>query len=573
MGRIEWTRMSGDDIEEMLAVMLLRKYPHGRHVKANPGDGGIDVFVPDRPGSPVGTNYQIKRFAEKIGDSQKDQIRDSLKSLQQTTEAGQFIATHCHVAAPLLPTATDYSWLSKASERFSFTTEWYGLSHIEGLVAQYPDVVDYYLRGRAEYFTGVANNLIALARDAMSIQAAGDTRPITPTEVASHLAKLERLVNEDPFYVYHFRTSPTEPDFTEKYGIVASFAEKFSDELYIAIDMYARFEDAVRIRPCRVKFKAAPANDLEREQFEGLARFGAPAQLTASLELVDFPGGLGGKFPSAMVSLEPVPTGKPAIHKYEILDEDGVVIAECLLETLYASRGLREPNYLHKVTDLQRVFEIEWRFDVTNKTTSMTFTWSTIVGRVAAEVKDSLNFLAHLEDGTSLRISELYIPRKARLLPLTPFSHPTPWKVMNGIVANLVTIQGVADRQVVIPDPSVLDQDTIDDIVLCARLAHGREVRGEWASMDAGLVGPEFDTSLFRKPSSMRASGIKELTIGDDVYILGEAEVIHESAVLELGPEGDDGRRPARFVPGSSNVNVMRMVSQPVLPSNPKHQK
>lgn len=32
--RIEWTRLSGDDIEEMLAIMLLREFRYGRHVKA-----------------------------------------------------------------------------------------------------------------------------------------------------------------------------------------------------------------------------------------------------------------------------------------------------------------------------------------------------------------------------------------------------------------------------------------------------------------------------------------------------------------------------------------------------------
>ncbi|MFD4638416.1 hypothetical protein ACFWN2_13950 [Lentzea sp. NPDC058436] len=568
MSRIEWTRMSGDDIEEMLAVMLLRDYPHGRHVKANPGDGGIDVFVPNQPGGSIGTNYQIKRFAEKISDSQKDQIRGSLTALQQTAAAGQFIATHCYIVVPLLPTGTDYSWLDNYSQKFEFDAEWYSLTHIEGLVSKYPEVVDYYLNDRAEHFTNAANNLIDLVRESLSMGLANESSvDISPADVASHLAKLEKHLNQDPFYEYHFRTSPTEPDFVERDGIVATYSAQFSDRTYIAVDLYARFEDAVHIRPCKVKFRAAPANDAEREQLDAFARFGTPAEVTATSVDVDFPGGLGGKFPSAMISFTPTPVGKPTVFKYEILRADGTVVSENLLETLYASRGAREPNRSLKVTDLNRVFTIEWRFDIANKTTSMNIKWSSIVGRVAAEILSSLHFLAHLEDGISLKISDRYVPLKTSILPFPSFSQPTLWKSAYKVVSDLVAIQGVADRQILVPDPAELDQDTVDEILVCARLARGLEVRGTWTSLEGNPVGPDFDISPFQEPASLRASGIRELTIGSNVYILGEAEVLHESAVLELGPEGNNGLRPARFVPGTSNNFVMRLISRSERPS------
>lgn len=76
--RVEWTRMSGDEVEDVVAIMLLREHRRGTHIRPSQGDGGIDVLIPATAPDEAPTVYQVKKFATNLGSSEKRQIKDSI---------------------------------------------------------------------------------------------------------------------------------------------------------------------------------------------------------------------------------------------------------------------------------------------------------------------------------------------------------------------------------------------------------------------------------------------------------------------------------------------------------------
>ena len=79
MTAIAWTVVDPDTIERMIAVGLCRRYTNARRIKPSQGDGGLDVVVPVPSGSQMHVdNYQVKKFADDLNDSRKQQIKKSL---------------------------------------------------------------------------------------------------------------------------------------------------------------------------------------------------------------------------------------------------------------------------------------------------------------------------------------------------------------------------------------------------------------------------------------------------------------------------------------------------------------
>jgi HJR/Mrr/RecB family endonuclease len=78
---VEWTRLSGDQVEELTAILLCRKYPDALRIRPSSADGGIDLLVPGSEGKSV--IYQVKKFTSNISASQKSQIEESLRRFEE----------------------------------------------------------------------------------------------------------------------------------------------------------------------------------------------------------------------------------------------------------------------------------------------------------------------------------------------------------------------------------------------------------------------------------------------------------------------------------------------------------
>lgn len=99
-----WVTTPPDLIEQIVAVLLSRRHPEALRIRASQGDGGLDVLVPAATPGYV-DNYQVKKFATSLGDSQKQQIRESLKAARDThnDQANPFLIQTWLLTLPMNP--------------------------------------------------------------------------------------------------------------------------------------------------------------------------------------------------------------------------------------------------------------------------------------------------------------------------------------------------------------------------------------------------------------------------------------------------------------------------------------
>jgi hypothetical protein len=96
------------DFHRMLTALIQVQHPTATEVRANPGDWGIDTFV----GSLVHkiNIWQSKYFINGMGDSQKSQIRESVKSAMQSAAREKYIVETWTLCVPRELDAKERRW-------------------------------------------------------------------------------------------------------------------------------------------------------------------------------------------------------------------------------------------------------------------------------------------------------------------------------------------------------------------------------------------------------------------------------------------------------------------------------
>ena len=96
------------DFHRMLTSLIHVQHPTATEVRANPGDWGIDTFV----GSLVDkvNIWQSKYFVDGLGDAQKSQVRDSLKSAMANAERNRYAVESWTLCVPWELTAPERQW-------------------------------------------------------------------------------------------------------------------------------------------------------------------------------------------------------------------------------------------------------------------------------------------------------------------------------------------------------------------------------------------------------------------------------------------------------------------------------
>jgi len=212
MARVEWTRTAPDDVEHVVAVMVLREHPSGQRIRPSQGDGGIDIVVP--ADDPEGVDIcQVKAFSTNLGASQKAQIKVVRPSSQDIHGNGLQIR-NWYLMLPLDSTRENLEWLDELTAGAVFNCEWRGLAFVDGLAAKYPDVIDYYLRDGKERLADAVADLTKLVTLGTAMEA-GDSAEegLKPSDVLPGLAALHGELNRyHPNYRYDFSVDATRPD-------------------------------------------------------------------------------------------------------------------------------------------------------------------------------------------------------------------------------------------------------------------------------------------------------------------------------------------------------------------------
>jgi hypothetical protein len=361
MTAIPWTVVDPDTIERMIAVGLCRRHQHARRIRPSQGDGGLDVLVPAGQSQFHVENYQVKKFADGLNDSRKSQIKKSLKTAIATHQdtTSRYTITRWHLALPMDLTREQETWLANLATEINapFPVDVFGLTQIEDLLLESPNIREYYLGDGMDRVREILNQMSSLTG---LHNLTTDPTKIQPGNASSSLADLHQQINAaDPHFNYDYQATTDLPVIAPRVGLVASVIARTSPEApHVTWHVSTKYDSALEDRPIPGSYTVYPERMTpeQREAWEQWQDYGTPVTLHGDVVdnlTIDLPGGLGGELPAsdnvlrigpAVGEFDDEPTGRSL---WVIEDIEGKHLAERLFSLRRTGRGIAGGEHLH----------------------------------------------------------------------------------------------------------------------------------------------------------------------------------------------------------------------------------
>lgn len=548
--QIVWSDHDGNRIEELLGVMLCRRFPHANRIRPAQGDGGIDVMVPVDDG--LYDIYQVKGFTASLDNSQKQQVKNSLKRIASNPHVR---VRDWHLVAPVNPTpAQMFDWFQPATKNYNFDCYWFGLDQCVGLAAEYPEVSRYYLGDGQHALEQALSNLRAIAPLALSGSSPGQLLTIgdlTGPFAAAH-AEANRV---DPHYRYDFMITkhfpfgldsppPPQPDGLD---MAAAASAQISADVVITTLIFPRYAEAAADRPLTGTF-VIPSND-DGQPIEGDAarflEFGASGEFTVKSLAMDLPGGLSTSAVEALVKVGPPMNAQAARYdlRLVVIDADGKQLGKtvCAMEPVTAGVGANVGIMAHG-TSQRGVFDLEMPMHPGHGTLSMRFHLRPLAGREPAAIAGEMWFLHSLASGVEVRVGPRYGPLVQPGLPLQGKIPAMFDDRLLHLIDDLALIQREVCATLRVPDlESELSPGDVKNLRIAAALLRGVTVRTTYTSQRFTLPPVE-------------AKRIRDTMLGVPVGIEIAGSWRHEVAGALIAIEPIDIRLEASLISVDENV-------------------
>jgi hypothetical protein len=522
MSRVEWSALSGDEVETVLANLLYNAHDRALRIRPSQGDYGIDVAVPTSPPPELWDIYQIKKFAQNLTAGQKTQIENSFRRvliglIRRGVPLGDW-----YLVTPLDPTLENQlDWFRSmpdtviaemfADEALGLTAEeqagirawrdipgriidWKGLPFCDGLAGRYGYVIDYYLHGGRERLRDAVADLSMLLRRDQTLPAVtsasghanaaprqGSVALLEPGEVREHLQRLHAVLDTDPHFRYGISLDPQRPELRPEPGLLAAQQETTQDGRTLTFKIFARSAQSLDERqiPLELTFNFEGSSE-GHEAFEAWRKYGKPLETNASVK-IQLPGGLGGSSETGRVRLSPA-EGKTNEYRLRlrVVTPDGAALSE-LGFAASSTTGLDGTGAWVHCTDDSGVLETDMLLDATAATGKIEFTLHPLADRGAAKSLAAVVFASHLRAPNRVELAGEYGPF-SDLIAL-PGSDPLVDPAVARLVGDLTIIQTRAVTEVVIPDASMLSPKELQEIRRAASLIEGHTVVGTWTEM------------------------------------------------------------------------------------------
>lgn len=586
MARIEWTALSGDEVETVVSMLIFNEHPRALRIRPSQGDFGIDVLVPHAENSSSSDVYQIKKFATNLTSNQKSQIEDSLQRVLVGLLRRDIALGDWYLVMPLDPTIENaLDWFAEmpdaviarmsVDEKLALSAEeiakiqawrrapgriieWKGLTYCENLASKFWFVADYYLHGGSERIkSAVAEVAKILQRDVTLPDAGTDAASssiIEPGELREHLGRLSRVLDGDPHFRYGVSVDPAAPRLHHEPGLLAAAQEIASDGTCITFRIYERFAEAVNERPIPIKmrFQFEPGS-AEQQAFEEWRKYGKP--LTADVAVdSDLPGRLGGSFDNATASISAAGGGAKGETRYRIVSPEGTAVAE-LRFAVTSARGLDGAGVYVEGHDTSGTVSIEGHFDASDRSGKIEFSFSDTAGREVTEVAAAVGFISNLSQPNRLQIAGKYGPFQD-LHDIPEAEAPLPQFLARYITA-LAALQPHTATPIVVPDLATVTGQLAQRVLTAAKLLDGQTIVGTWEPFEFETHGDaSIDTNGHYQFATIDALTVE---VGNQTLTLGAVQnTLLSAKLMDLG----DGRLRAEphlndtgqqaFAPGES---------------------
>lgn len=482
---IEWTRLTGEQVESIVALLINREHPKSVRVKPSRGDGGIDIILPEEEGQRGPIVFQVKKFTDPLTASQKKKIAESLNSLSKDSRWKDLSIEEWHLVIPLDPTPEALNWFIEVTKNCPFKTYWLGLSYIENLVSKYPDIPDYLIDGRREELSKKQKELMALITP---------DSPAKPVNFGNYLPKLRSAVEAlqgDPYYHFGFRSGYGKPPLEyEQEGVVFSYivSDTNGSKRWVAVDVIALCEESTRLSPIKIQgvLNVEKGSPLE-ESVNDFVRFGKPVESVPFFGIIKAPGGLGGEISEGRASFETSfrVNSEHDELKMDAINANGEVLAELDLDRIDLTTGDKGLRTLF--ADPHRVLEIELR-SLKSDLRQLDISWSTpkTEEKPVLRVRPVVEFLYFCQQSTSVRLGQrdAWPASASESTSLTQaFRHESIRKEVNSLhawVSALCRIQKHTSTVIISPAISKVTRRDFEIWNNVARILEGEQVRATY---------------------------------------------------------------------------------------------
>lgn len=568
-GRVPWSRYSGEDVEAVVAVMLLRLHPHGRRIRPSQGDGGLDVVIPRGPRS--AEVYQVKRFATALSASHKTKITASWNRMLSYTRDEGLHVTAWHVVRPIDPTREDITWLDNLTAGSSIPCDWVGLSTVDGWAARFPDVIDYYFGdGKQRVLDTVRVFLEAAGVDRAIVQDDG----IAPDRALDSLAGLCASLNSmDPHYRYRLAADESTDDSTfdippDMDDLMYSTAV-IRDGVMARVDVLRRYDQAAEDRPSSGEdtFSVRLLADTpgQQEAIENFFAYGVPLEnievdLSAS-ELPHRPDMTD--MASVFLSIVPLTNRQDQRFDLVLTDEDQEPLAVVPLIMASPTTGVDGRGRLAWTgRDVSGVLSLTIYIDPGELQARLSLSYGDISGTDPSQALEALGTLAAMRAGTALAV---HAPGGPAVLPFgslteDPYMGDAVLKGRLEVCAALAALQRKIPMSMAVPDMAALTVAEVHDWVGAAILLTGGEIVQVWTAMRMTLADP---TTRFPLPCWVRVTRALTVHFAGRDWPIGHVD--QQAVARTWTPTSEDGSRGV-LTPGEDSSVRIRLAQDEQAP-------
>jgi hypothetical protein len=468
---------------------------------------------------------------------------------------------------PLDPTPEQYQWLldEAADANVPFDVEWRGLVFLEGLAADYPQVIDYYLRDGKDRLEG---SIVAL-RDLAQLPASRSGTALEPADAVDRLRNLREALNrDDPHYRYDFEVTASEPILLDRPFLVASVVDATAGS-YVTFHVYAKYRDAPEDRPIPVNFNIVRTN-LSPEAaaaVEQMLQYGTPVSLLESAVTdvnIDMPGGLGIHGGSGSIWLGPAhPAGAQSGRAVWAILPPGGTDPEAQLTFVMepATRGVAGGIRVHGV-DTTGVVDGTIVVDPPAgdgvRTVRLSVTGIDPKGKPVGQVLPGLRFMRQFRGPGRLAFGPEYGPLAAATAFTLSESSPAVSATALEYVEALDAISRRSGKLILLPELTEVPVDEYKDIIGIGRVLRGEQSPVTWSPVRTRVLPAPIgvDLGVARLPNvagrCVKISGVE--------HALGRLYTSLLSARFEADADAEpdeNGHVPATMVPGDDNQAVL----------------
>ncbi|MEU6559225.1 hypothetical protein [Nocardia nova] len=538
MSRVEWSLLSGEDVEKVVAMLLCSEYPAAQRVRPGQGDGGIDVFVPGEWGLMRSRSvYQVKKFATNITSNQKRQIRRSLERVRNTSTREAWTIDDWHLVCPLVPTPANLVWFHELTKNVGFSCSWIDLDQLDLMAVRHQAVIDWYLHDGKERLSSAVEALASIIAGRENRRSG---RSLTAPDIHTDLVAIHQAINEhDPHYRYGFEVSHLPPPTrTDEPGLIA-VAARLIDSVWIVTKIYARCLASLEERPVPIQLRITVdhGSDL-RHNLQRFIDYGAPVTIPAGTTsaTIDLPGGLGGEITGGVTVLNPTSIDTPANGEAEdrnqilaALAPDGTVVAETLIERTDHTAGARGHRTVWR--DPTNMINAEiLADDATHRLDIHLKMRVQFVGQPPDTVADALKFCAMAHDPNRVALSPSFGPRQFVIGSSIGGDIDPELIAIARTAEALQTIQPHTTQRLLMPDGLTREQAQLLD--RAAKLLSQQPISGTWTRMSITPTSTvTFDIGDIREFCSIEDL---EIEINNRTILIGQTASFVLGHVTEL---------------------------------------